>query len=156
MSLSPIFTHYINPLSTLPPLDNDENVIGKPADHLIVLMKPLSNQFPSQDKRYKVIKYRPFPDSAIRSMGQWIQSQSWEEIYRIKCPNIKAQRFEEIIMEKVNFFFPEKSIKLNQNDKPWVDGKLLKLDRARKREYNNNKKSEKWLKLNEEFLERSK
>ena len=59
-------------------------------------------------------------------------------------------------MEKVNFFFPEKSIKLNQNDKPWVDAKLLKLDRAWKREYNNNKKSEKWLKLNEEFLERSK
>ena len=68
------------PPTTLPPLDNDENVTGKPADHLIVLMKPLSNQFPSRDKRYKVIKYRPFPDSAIRSMGQWIQSQSWEEI----------------------------------------------------------------------------
>ena len=36
--------------TTLPPLDNDEDESGKPADHLIVLIKPLSVEFPSQIK----------------------------------------------------------------------------------------------------------
>ena len=49
--------------TTLEPLDNDENVSGKPSDHLIVVMKPLSNSNPSKSVRYKTVKYRPFPDS---------------------------------------------------------------------------------------------
>ena len=77
-------------------------------------------------------------------MGQWIQAQSWQEIYGVECPSMKAQKFEEILMDRVNFFFPEKSIKLSENDKPWVDSQLLKLDRQCKREYNRKKKLEKW------------
>ena len=105
-----------HPPVTLPPLDNDDDQSGKPSDHLIVVMKPLSSEFPTFPKRYKVIKYRPFPDSGIRDMGQWIQSQSWHQIYTIPDPNLKAKVFEEMIMEKVNFFFPEKCLKVNEND----------------------------------------
>jgi hypothetical protein len=92
-------------------------------------MKPLSSKFPDQVKRYKTIKYRPFPDSAMREIGQWVQAQSWQEIYGLECPNFKAAIFEKMVMEKVNFRFPEKSIRLCENDKPWVDPQLLKLDR---------------------------
>jgi hypothetical protein len=70
--------------TTLAPL---AHVRGKSSDHLIVVMEPLSSQFPTQEKRYKVIKYRPFTDSAIREMGLWVQSQSWNEIYLLECPN---------------------------------------------------------------------
>ena len=144
-----------HPPNTMAPLDNDPNELGKPADHLIVVMKPLTHEFSTVPKRYKVITYRPFPDSAIREMGQWIQSQSWNEIYSIECPNLKAQKFEEILMEKVNLFFPEKCLKIDENDQPWVDTQLLKLDRLRKREYNKRKRSEKWTNLNQLFLERA-
>ena len=92
------------PPTTLPPLDNDENESGKPSDHLIVVMRPLSSEFSSVPKKYKTIKYRPFPDSGIREMGQWIQAQSWHDIYSIKCPNQKASRFEEVWMEKFPYF----------------------------------------------------
>ena len=79
--------HLYQAPTTLAPLDSDENETGKPADHLVVLMKPLSVEVQSQMKRYKTIKYRPFPDSAIREMGQWVQLQTWKEIYDIECPN---------------------------------------------------------------------
>ena len=140
-----------HPPVTLPPLDNDDNQSGKPSDHLIVVMEPLSSEFPTLPKRYKVIKYRPFPDSGIRDMGQWIQSQSWHPIFSIADPNLKAKIFEEMIMEKVDFFFPEKCLKVNENDQPWVDAKLLKIDRQRKREYCKKKKSEKWKRLDQLF-----
>ena len=128
---------FYQPPSTLEPLDNDEDVSGKPSDHLIVKMEPLSNEKPNR------IKYRPFPDSAIREMGQCIQSQSWHDIFVLDSPNLKAETFENMIMDKVNFFFPEKSIKLSENDKPWVDSQLIKQDRKCKKEYNKNKKSQK-------------
>ena len=83
------------PPSTLEPLDNDEAVSGAPSDHLIVKMLPLSNENPSQLKRYKTIKFRPFPDSAIREMGLWVQSKSWHEIYKIDDVNLKVEIFEE-------------------------------------------------------------
>ena len=53
--------------------------------------------------------------------------------------------FEQTIMEKVD---------LDENDKPWMDKKLQKLDRMRKGEFNKRKKSDKWIRLNQEFLDR--
>ena len=50
-------------------------------------MKPLSVEFQTKKTNYKNIEYRRFPDSAIREMGQWLQSKSCDEIYKTKCPN---------------------------------------------------------------------
>ena len=44
---------------------------------------------------------------------------------------------------------------MSENDKPWVDPKLIQLDRQQKREYNKRKRSKKWLKLNQLFQERA-
>ena len=60
---------------TLELLDNDKEGQGKPSDHLVVIMKPLTSDNPVQQKKYKTITYRPFPDSAIREMGRWLQSR---------------------------------------------------------------------------------
>ena len=137
---------------TLPPLENDENCSGVPSDHNIVVMKPFSFSTQTSNKtKNRIVKFRSFPDSALREMGQMLQKQSWHEIYSLKCPEMKAQRFEEIIMQMVNMHFPEKSLKIKTNDKPWVDSLLLRLDRQRKREYNKNKKSEKWFSLKKDF-----
>ena len=57
-------------------------------------------------------------------------------------------------MAKIEEEFPMKSIKVNENDKSWVDAELFKIDRKRKREYNLHKKSTKWRSLNMMFMER--
>ena len=88
-------------------------------------------------------------------MGQWVQSQDWHQIYKTDNVNMKAELFEKLIMEKVNFLFPEKTMKINENDKPWFNSQLTNLDRQCKREYNKHKKSEKWKKLHMSFLEKS-
>ena len=152
--LTNLHSFYLVP-TTLPPLDNDVDVIGKPSDHLIVVFKPVSHEHPAQQKRYKSIKYRPYPDSGIREMGLWVQKQDWKEIYNQTDVNMKAEIFEKMIMEKVNLFFPEKTIKLNENDQPWASPELKILDRQRKREYTKNKKSEKWKMLDAKFKSKS-
>ena len=136
-------------------MENDEDVAGKPSYHLIVVYRPLSTGNPAKQRTYKTIKYRPFPDSGMRKMGVWVQQQKWKEIYDLSSVNQKTDKFEQIIMERVNFYFPEKCIKLNENDHPWISPELKALDRQRKREYNKNKRSKKWKELDAKFSEKS-
>ena len=152
--LTNLHSYYLSP-TTLPPLDNDTGVSGKPSDHLIVVFKPLSTENPAQQKQYKTIKYRAFPDSGVREMGIWVQSQNWNEIYKLPCVNQKAEQFEKMVMEKVDLYFPEKTIKLNENDQPWISPELKILDRQRKREYTKHKRSSKWQELDAKFVEKS-
>ena len=88
-------------------------------------------------------------------MGQWIQEQKWNEIYKLPCVNSKVEKFEGMIMEKVNAYFPEKLLKLSEDGKPWMTSELKLLDRQRKREYLKNKKSIKWKTLDSKFQEKS-
>ena len=126
---------------TMEPLDNDVEGLGKPSDHLIVVMQPLSSANPVQSKKYKTVTFRPYPDSGIREMGKWIQSQSWNEVYSLQSAHDKAEKFESMLNEKINLYFPKKNIKVNENDKPWMNVELINLDRKRKREYVKHKKS---------------
>ena len=146
---------FFHPPVTLEPLENDEGNGGKPSDHLPVMMYPLTNENPKQAKKYKIIKFRAYPDSAIREMGQWLQSQSWHDIFKLSCANAKAEKLEEMLLDKINVLFPEKILKVNENDKPWINPELKKLDRVRKKEYIKNKKSDRWKELNSEFLKKS-
>ena len=43
-------------------------------------------------------------------------------------------------------------MKLCEDDNPWVTSKIKQLDRLRRREYYKNQKSDKWRKLNTNFL----
>ena len=88
--LDPIITtlskYYQEPV-TKPPLDNDFDKKGKPADHLIVVSIPITNQFHMIPRKYNIITHRPLPQSGILSFGSWITSQSWTEIYLENCPH---------------------------------------------------------------------
>ena len=137
---------YYHPPSTLEPLDNDEDNSGKPTDHLTVIWKPLTNENPSKSKFYKSITYRPFPESGIREMGH--------DVYNSRDVNTKVDNFEKLLIEKINLYFPEKTIRINEMDKPWMNIQLINLDRRRKREYTKHKKSAKWQKLETEFVEK--
>ena len=56
-----------------------------------------------------------------------------------------------MLVNKVEEIFPEKVRKISSDDHPWVTFKLKKLDRARKRIFHKERKSEKWKKLDKLF-----
>ena len=57
--------------TVLPPLDNDPDKDGKPSDHKIVKMIPISsiNNKPARTKRE--VKFRPFPESGMKGLKDW-------------------------------------------------------------------------------------
>ena len=91
--------YYLPPV-TKPPIENDENKKGKPSDHLIVLMYPISQETKCPARLVRFVECRPLPQSGINIMGNWIQEQSWVEIYKSKEVNEKANLLQDMILKK--------------------------------------------------------
>ena len=116
--LDPIFTtlaKYYQQPEAKPPLDNDPEKNGKPSDHDIIIMKPITSVHNIPARRTKSVKFRPLPQSGIDKMSRWIQTQSWEDIFNAETAHDKAQGLKDMLMDKLNEYLPEK--KNNKSDK---------------------------------------
>ena len=141
---------YLEPV-TKPPINADEGGKGKPSDHLVVLMQPLVSALEVPPRQYRTVVTRPLRQSGIESFGRWIVAKSWKEIYQCDDINRKVEIFQNTLMDQYLKCFPEKVLKVCDNDAPWITPSLKALDRKRKREFLKHKKSLKWKQMNEEF-----
>ena len=144
---------YLSPF-TISPLDNDEDKNGKPSDHLPVVFKPI-NDIENSQKQYRTIKFRPLPQSGLDEFGKWIKNQNWEEIYSLETAHQKAEKLQSLLLAQLDIYLPEKTLKVNENDLPWVNFQVKKYDRQQKREYSKNKRSNKWKHLNKVYRQKS-
>ena len=155
--LDPIITtlwrYYQEPV-TKPPINPNVNSKGKPSDHLIVIMKPLSSALEIQPRNYEIITTRPITQSGTDKFGKWLVCHNWHEVYKCENVNEKAEIFQQTLMDKFYDCFPSKTRKVCCDDSPWVTDRVKKLDRLQKREFYKNHQSQKWVKLNEEFLKK--
>ena len=74
-------------------------------------------------------------------------SQSWESLAEEMSPTQQATVFEQKMMENLNKFCPEKSMKLSSQDKPFINKELKTIDRRKSREYAKRGKSQKYKNL---------
>ena len=157
--LDPIITtlsrYYLEPV-TKPPINPDSDAAGKPSDHLIVLMCPISASLVVPPRVYRTVHTRPITESGLERFKAWIEEQRWMEIYTCSDVHDKAVKFQKLLMDNYNKCFPVKSLKICDDDQPWVSKSLKKLDRLRKREFLKHKKSPKWESLNKSFQDKCK
>ena len=139
----------------MPPLDNDVEGNGKPSDHLIVEMRPIG-ELDNPKPKYKTITFRPLPDSGLLQMKQWLQTETWQELYQKETADEKAEHLHSKLLEKLELYLPEKTVKIRPDDRAWVTSEIKSLDRIQKREYRKHKKSGKWKRLNEKYVEKCK
>ena len=150
------FSQYYQEPLCLDPLDPDPDKDGKKSDHRIVLMKPI-NTIENKSARYvKQVKVRPIKESGILKMRTWLMEESWEKVYNAESAHTKAEIFQQILVNKVDEMFPEKTRKISSVDAPWMTQKLKKLDRQRKRVYHKQRRSEKWKALDKLFKKKVK
>ena len=155
--LDPIITtlskFYQSPVC-LPPLDNDPDKNGSPSDHKIVFMKPVDAINNNPARKVKTVKFRPLPESGIREMGKWIVSFNWQQVYEAETAHQKAELFQNILLEKLNTFLPEKIVKFTSEDQVWVTPEIKEISRRKRREFSKKRKSTKWKNLNALFEEK--
>jgi hypothetical protein len=107
--LDPIVTtlkdYYQLPV-TKPPIENDVDKNGKPSDHLVVIMPPVSDELNCPKRQTRIVKYRPLPQSGIQKMGQWIQKQTWQEIFECSNAHEMADKFQTLLFDSMDKFLP--------------------------------------------------
>ena len=84
-------------------------------------------------------------------MGQWIQKQTWQEIYECLNAHEMADKLQTLLLDSMDKFLPMKTVKFTDDDDPWVTKEIKDLDRKKKREFFKHHKSKKWQDLNERF-----
>ena len=142
---------YYSVPSIVPPVPADNPSQGKPSDHSVPVATPHTMTGVKKSNEYKIKITRPMPDSAIRQFGQWIINENFECVKTGDSTSTQAIKFQKLLQEKFDKYFPTKSVKISNKDKKWINFELKKLDRAKKREWCKNGKSSKYCKLKEEF-----
>ena len=123
---------YQEPLC-LDPLDADPETNGKQSDHRIVISKPISVINNKCSRQTRIVKFRPFPQSGLERMKSWLIDETWQNVYNASSAHEKASTFQDMLISKLNEFFPLKTRKIQSDDQPWVTHKIKLLDRRRKR-----------------------
>ena len=152
--LDPIITtlsSYYQVPECLEPLDADPEKGGKKSDHKIVIAKPIDIINNKCARTAKIIKFRPLSKSGMVKMKEWFIDQSWEEVTKAVTAHEKASVFQKMLLDVLDEFFPEKLLKINNDDQPWISNKLKKMDRKRKRLYRKERRSENWKMLDKLF-----
>ena len=142
---------YFNSAIIVPPIQPDDPVKGKPSDHSVPVCVPHTDRYNRPRRSYKTIKYRPLPESSLRKLGEWIVTEEWGDIKGDLSPTQQVKAFETLILNKLDHFCPEKTVKLSSHDKVWVNGDIKRLARLKSREYNRHGKSAKYKDLAKKF-----
>ena len=86
--------------------------------------------------------------SGIDLFGKWLKNQDWEGIFATKDAHSKAEFFHNMLLKKLEECLPSKIRKVSSDDQPFCTEKMKKLKRLKSREFNKNRRSIKWTKLN--------
>ena len=105
-------------------------------------------------RQTRKVKVRPLPDSVINAINHELEGHDWSNVYNSKTSNDKADTFKKEVMNIVNSIAPERIRNISSDDKPWYTEPLKVLDRKRRREYNKNRRSEKYYRLQKEYNSR--
>ena len=142
---------YYHSVVIQPPLDPDPDKNGKPSDHSIVVLKPISVINNKCSRTTREITFRPITDLGMQLMQEWFQEGGLSEAAHGQSVHERADLLMETLREKTNQFFPLKTRKITSDSQPFFSEKLSVLKRRKQREYNKNRKSEKWSKINTEY-----
>ena len=113
--LDPIITslsNYYQVPEYVEPLVPDIDKNGKKSDHKIVLARPINEINNKSARRIKIVKFRPFPQSGMNKMKDWFIDQTWSQVYEATSAHEKAKIFQELLLNALDDFFPEKKEKL--------------------------------------------
>ena len=141
---------YQNP-ECLPPLDADVNSGGKPSDHKIVVMKPISVIDNKPARITREVNIRPMKQSGIDLFGFWIEKQSWKEVLEAETVDKKSEILQNMLLEKLEEYLPAKKRKVCSIDQPFCTDEMKRLKRLKSREYSKNRGSMKWRDLNRRY-----
>ena len=103
-------SYYKSPLIA-PPIQPDNPNTGQPSDHSVPICIPHTDRHTPPERNYRIIKYRPLPESSLRRFGEWIVGESWDSVSTELSATEQALQFEKLVRTKLDEFCPGKQMK---------------------------------------------
>ena len=135
----------------IPPVPCDDPNEGKPSDHSVPVCVPHTDSSKPPVRRYKLVTYRPLPESSVKNFGAWITTEHSTFVQDELPSSDHAAALGKLLLDKLNEFCPTETLKISPRDKAWVNSELKSMDRRKQREYQKKGKSEKYDKLAKQF-----
>ena len=143
-----------HPPTSIAPLQVDDDKLGEDSDHNIVVFAPKDNLDFKTEKKWKIVKTRPLPESKMIDFENQIGTFEWEEALENKTVNEQVELFHRVLRTNLDIYFPEKTVKMSNLDKKWMTPELKQIHRKLQREYYKNRKSEKYKSLKSKYKKR--
>ena len=86
-------------------------------------------------------------ESSIREFGQWLQKHEWTEVFQKPTATEKCDAFYESLNRAIDEHMPSKSVKLHNQDKPWMTSYIKGLIKERQSIFHKEHRSTKWKRL---------
>ena len=106
------------------------------SDHNSVLCSYIEGTFKNTHTKVKI---RQGNNAAKTAFGKWLADFNWTMLYRIISCEQKLELFQNIINAGLDCFLPRKTVKLRDNDKPWITPEFKKLIGSRKKAFHQGK-----------------
>ena len=135
----------------LAPVEADPGTGGKTSDHLAPTMRPVDmvNNVPARTCR--TVRVRPLPESRLAILEENLRAENWSCVLEARTADQKADFFHTVAMDIINKCVPEKIRKISNDDQDWYTEQLKNLDRKRRREFHMNRRSDRYLRLQDEY-----
>ena len=87
--------------------------------------------------------------SGIDMFGNWVTQQNWEEVLEAENVDKKSEILQNILMDKIDEFLPQKKRIISSDDQPYCTDKMKTLKRQKKTK--KNRTSTKYKELNIQY-----
>ena len=147
--IDPVITtlsKYYQTPKVLPPLDNDPDKDGKPSDHGIIVVEPISEINTNCVREKRKVIVRPMPESKLNQLKA--HCNKWKITKESESAHKMAKDLHDEIVLSSEKYVPEKTRTISSDDQPWFSEKMKKLSKKKKQEFQKNRKSPKWMRLN--------
>ena len=142
---------YHNSAIIAPPINPDNPLKHKPSDHAVPICNSRIDRYRPPIRYYRLINYRPLPQSSINKFGEWITSETWECLNKATNPTDMVTLFDNLLSKKLDEFCRVKTKRIGSQDEPFITSELKLLHRRKNREYCKRGKSAKYFDLKKEF-----
>ena len=133
------------------PLESDHDN-GSPSDHMMVLLWPLDTIHNKKKNNKEEIQVRSYSDDNFRSMGRLLEHFDWNFLNDTPSQD-RMKAFHDKLFEMFDSCFPLKAKLIYKENEPYVTEALLKMKRKKNREFNKNRKSQKYIELKKIYKE---
>ena len=132
------FPRAISDSGTLPPLETED---GRLSDHKIAYAVASFEHVKPPTVSYS---YRHYTEEGAANFQACLAEQSWDPVYAEVTPSAKVDRFQKILDTLMSLCFVMKTTTKRVTDPPWVNNKIRKLSRKRRKIYDKEGRSNRW------------